>query len=170
MNLNWQNFLAAAGARFAEQRLLDFGDAAAERLAARDATVLAPLTHLGMIEVSGNDAATFLHNQFTSDINHLPVDKAQHSAWCSAKGRMLASFLLFRQGTRLQLQLAAGLLPTIIRRLRCTSCAARSASATVLPNAVCSAFRAHRRAMRWQRPVCRNPTHRWARRHLPTAW
>ncbi len=118
MNLNWQNFLAAAGARFAEQRLLDFGDAAAERLAARDATVLAPLTHLGMIEVSGNDAATFLHNQFTSDINHLPVDKAQHSAWCSAKGRMLASFLLFRQGTRLQLQLAAGLLPTIIRRLQ----------------------------------------------------
>ncbi|HPP46079.1 MAG TPA: folate-binding protein [Accumulibacter sp.] len=118
MNLNWQNFLAAAGARFAGQRLLDFGDAAGERLAGRDATVLVPLTHLAVIEVAGDEAAIFLHNQFTSDIKHLPEDQAQYSAWCSAKGRMLASFLLFRLPSGLQLQLAADLLPTIVRRLQ----------------------------------------------------
>lgn len=118
MNLNWQNFLIAAGAHFAEQRLLDFGDAAGERLAGRHGTVVAPLTHLGVIEVAGNDAAIFLHNQFTSNINHWPVDQAQYSAWCSAKGRMLATFLLFRLTSGLQLQLAADLLPTIVRRLQ----------------------------------------------------
>ncbi|MBL8396957.1 MAG: folate-binding protein YgfZ [Candidatus Accumulibacter sp.] len=118
MNLIWQESLGAAGARFDQQRLVDFGDAAAERLAGRDATIVAPLTHLGLIEVAGDEATTFLHNQLTSDVKHLSTDSAQHSAWCSAKGRMIASFLLFRDANRLQLQLAAGLVPAIVRRLR----------------------------------------------------
>ncbi|HNI71963.1 MAG TPA: folate-binding protein [Accumulibacter sp.] len=118
MNLIWQEFLSAAGARFDQQRLVDFGDAAAERLAGRDATVVAPLSHLGLIEVAGEEATTFLHNQLTSDVKHLPEDSAQHSAWCSAKGRMVASFLLFRESDRLQLQLAAALVSAIVRRLR----------------------------------------------------
>jgi glycine cleavage system aminomethyltransferase T len=47
----------------------------------------------------------------TSDVKHLASDAAQHSAWCSAKGRMLASFLVFRIGSDYQLQLSADLLP-----------------------------------------------------------
>ena len=118
MNPNWQEFLGASGACFDNGLVISFGDAATELKSARDATIIAPLTHLGLLECSGEEAKTFLHNQVTSDINHLGVDAAQHSAWCSAKGRMLVSFLLFRSGADYQLQLSADLVPTIQKRLQ----------------------------------------------------
>lgn len=117
-NSPWQEFLDASGACTNDGIVTDFGDPAAERLATRDGTIIAPLAHLGLIECNGPEAKNFLHNQVTSDINHLSADAAQHSAWCSAKGRMLASFLLFRNGDDYQLQMAADLVPTIEKRLR----------------------------------------------------
>ncbi len=117
-NSIWQDFLDASGANREQGIIVDFGNPGDERLAARDATIIAPLSHLGLIECSGPDAQNFLHNQVTSDINHLSVDAAQHSAWCSAKGRMLASFLLFRSGGSYQLQLSADLVAAIEKRLK----------------------------------------------------
>ena len=58
------------------------------------------LTHLSLLEAAGEDAKSFLHSQFTSDINHLADGQAQHAGWCSAKGRMQASFLAWRDGGR----------------------------------------------------------------------
>ncbi|SBT04067.1 Folate-binding protein YgfZ [Candidatus Accumulibacter aalborgensis] len=118
MNSIWQEFLGASGARIDHGLVMDFGDAAAELAAARDATIVSPLTHLGLIDVAGPDGKDFLHHQLTSDVNHLAADAAQHSAWCSAKGRMLASFLIFRSGPDYHLQLAADLLPAMHRRLQ----------------------------------------------------
>lgn len=118
MNTSWQEYLGARGACSGNGLVLNFGDAAAELEAARDATIVTPLTHLGLIECAGEEAKTFLHNQVTSDINHLGADAAQHSAWCSAKGRMLASFLLFRNGPDYRIQLSADLVPAIQKRLQ----------------------------------------------------
>ena len=118
MNASWLEFLCASGARVDQDLVADFGDAAAELLAAPAATIAAPLAHLGVIEVGGAEAATFLHQQLTSDVKHLADGEAQHSAWCSAKGRMLASFLVFRSGSNYRLQLSADLLPAILRRLQ----------------------------------------------------
>lgn len=118
MNLNWQDFLGGAGARIDRGLVTDFGDPAAELANASEATLVSPLTHLGLIEVAGPDAAAFLHNQLTSDVKHLASEMAQHSAWCSAKGRMLASFLLFHHGPDYRLQLSADLLPAIHKRLQ----------------------------------------------------
>ena len=118
MNSNWQEFLGASGACFDNDLVVSFGDAVSELKAARDATIIAPLTHLALLECTGDEAKTFLHNQVTSDINHLGADAAQHSAWCSAKGRMLASFLLFRNGPDFQVQLSADLAPAIQKRLQ----------------------------------------------------
>ena len=117
MNANWQEFLCAAGARIDPDQITDFGDAAAELASAREATVLAPLGHLGLLVASGPDAASFLHGQLTSDVKHLGEGRAQHSAWCSAKGRMLASLLLLHCGPDYFLQLSADLLPFIQKRL-----------------------------------------------------
>ncbi|TLD44343.1 MAG: tRNA-modifying protein YgfZ [Accumulibacter sp.] len=117
MNANWQEFLRASGARIDQDQVTDFGDAAGELAAARDATIVAPLSHLGLLELNGPDAASFLHNQLTSDVRHLAEGSAQHSAWCSAKGRMLASFLLLHCGPDYVLQLSADLLPFIHKRL-----------------------------------------------------
>ena len=113
MNSSWQDFLGASGAQFEQGMVMGFGDFSAEFIAARDATVLSPLSHLGLIECAGEDAKNFLHNQLTSDINHLAPGSAQHSAWCNAKGRMQASFLLFRNDTDYRALLSSDLLPGI---------------------------------------------------------
>ena len=101
MNTNWQDLLGASGARFDQGLVSDFGDLSAELAAASEATIISPLPHLGLIECTGEDAKSFLHNQVTSDINHLTSGLAQHSAWCTAKGRMLASFLFYRDATEI---------------------------------------------------------------------
>lgn len=58
---------------------------------------VAPLAHLGVIAVAGADAASFLQNQLTSDFALLRDGEARLAAWCSPKGRMLASFIGFRR-------------------------------------------------------------------------
>ncbi len=73
----------------------DFGDAGGELRAARDASVAVPLSHLGMLHISGGDALEFLHGQLSSDVKALTPGLAQYSAYCSAKGRVLADFLLW---------------------------------------------------------------------------
>ena len=120
MNPNWHSFLEATDAVIdaASNEIIHFGDAAGELKAAQQQTVLVPLTHLGLLAVNGEDAKSFLHNQFTSDINHLEAEQVQHSAWCSAKGRMQASFLVWREADDLRLILAADLQEAAQKRLQ----------------------------------------------------
>ena len=54
---------------------------------------IAPLPHLGVIRAQGDDAASFLHNQLTQDFLLLQPGQARLAAFCSAKGRMQASFV-----------------------------------------------------------------------------
>ena len=120
MNPNWHSFLESADAVIdtASSEILHFGDASGELKAAQKQTILVPLTHLGLLSASGEDAKTFLHSQFTSDINHLAADQAQHSAWCTAKGRMQASFLIWHAGNEFRLALAADLQEAAQKRLQ----------------------------------------------------
>ncbi|MDR2787155.1 MAG: folate-binding protein [Candidatus Accumulibacter sp.] len=118
MNAGWQDYLGTQGARIDDGEARDFGDPAGELAAARDATVIAPLTHFGLIECAGDDARVFLHNQLTSDVKHLEASGAQYAAWCSAKGRMLASLLLFCRGADHLALLSADLREFIRERLQ----------------------------------------------------
>lgn len=118
MNANWQEYLVANGARIDEGLVTDFGDPMVELDSARDATIMAPLVHLSLLECSGEDAGSFLHNQLTSDVNHLAPDAVQHAAWCTAKGRMQASFLNYRTSEGFRLLLSADLLAATQKRLQ----------------------------------------------------
>ena len=111
MNPNWRSFLESTEAAFDGDttELTTFGDAAGELKAAGSQTVLVPLTHLSLLEAAGEDAKSFLHSQFTSDVNHLKEGQAQHAGWCTAKGRMQASFLVWRQNDAYRMLLAADL-------------------------------------------------------------
>jgi len=51
---------------------------------------------LGVVLAEGADAAVFLHGQLSQDMNGQPADEARLAAYCSAKGRMLASLLAVR--------------------------------------------------------------------------
>ena len=58
--------------------------------------VTPPLTHLGVIRAEGPDAASFLHGQLTQDFSLLGAGEARLAALCTAKGRMIASFIGIR--------------------------------------------------------------------------
>ena len=116
---SWNTFLRTQGAVHNDDASVrDFGDAAAERRAARDADVLVDLSPLSLIRVSGADAKTFLNTQLTNDVTALAVDQTQLAAWCSPKGRMLAIFRVIRRADDYLLQLPAPLRDDIIKRLR----------------------------------------------------
>lgn len=46
-----------------------------------------------VVDARGPEARSFLHNQLTNDVTHLPARQAALAAFCSPKGRMLASLL-----------------------------------------------------------------------------
>lgn len=58
---------------------------------------VASLTHLGVIRIAGEDAAKFIHGQLTQDFSLLDLHSARLAAFCSAKGRMQASFIGFKR-------------------------------------------------------------------------
>ena len=79
---------------------------------------IAPLSHLGVIRVEGDDAAKFLHGQLTQDFALLGMDQARLAAFLSAKGRMQASFIGFkRSATEVLLVCSRDLLPPTLKRL-----------------------------------------------------
>lgn len=120
MNPHWRSFLESAEANFATaaDEVVDFGDANGELQAAGRQTVLVPLTHLALITAAGDDAKSFLHSQLTSDVNHLAAGHAQHAGWCTAKGRMQASFVVANSGDAYRLLLAADLAEATQKRLQ----------------------------------------------------
>jgi tRNA-modifying protein YgfZ len=77
----------------------------------------AELTQYGLLEATGNDARAFLHAQLTNDIAGLAVDRAQCAGWCSAKGRLLASFLVVPREDGYLMQLSRDLAPAVTKRL-----------------------------------------------------
>ncbi len=76
------------------------------------------LPHLGVIQAQGEDAANFLHNQLSNDVLLLPVGQARLAAFCSAKGRMQASFILVKTAPdTVLLVLSLDLLAQTLKRL-----------------------------------------------------
>ena len=57
---------------------------------------VAALPLLGVVQAQGEDAANFLHNQLSNDVLLLPVGQSRLAAFCSAKGRMQASFVVIK--------------------------------------------------------------------------
>lgn len=117
MTSAWQDALRASGARLAAGVVTDFGDAAAELRATRDGGIVAPLDHLGLIACSGADAQTFLHGQLSNDVKQLAPQRSEYAAYNSPKGRMLANFLLWREGEAYYLEFARALLAALQKRL-----------------------------------------------------
>ncbi len=55
------------------------------------------LTDTRILSFSGEDAVAFLNAQLTSDVAGLAVSHTQYSGYCTPKGRLLATFLLWRR-------------------------------------------------------------------------
>lgn len=119
----WFNFLAEQGAQFSTPdsagstpQLLSFATDNSAHTATSN--FVAPLGHLGLIAASGDDAANFLHNQLTNDVEHLDTSEARLAGYCSPKGRLLASMLIWKTADGIMLQLPREIQAGVQKRLQ----------------------------------------------------
>lgn len=85
--------------------------------AARAGGVFALLTHLGVLEFSGEDAEAFLQGQLTCDVADAGSSRSTYGAYCSPKGRMLANFLLWRDGASFFMVLSRDIVAATQKRI-----------------------------------------------------
>ena len=79
---------------------------------------MAALTHWGVIRARGADAASFLHGQLTNDFTALGLTHARLAGYCSAKGRLLASFVAWKTADdEILLACHASVLAATLKRL-----------------------------------------------------
>ena len=119
----WLNFLVAQGAQFniavsaeSAPQLLSFGAEMPTETARSN--FVTPLTHLGLISAAGEDAAHFLHNQLSNDVEHLDASQARLAGYCSPKGRLLADLLIWKTADGIMLQLPREIQAGIQKRLQ----------------------------------------------------
>lgn len=117
MNQNWLDYLSTHAACIDAGEVVHFGNARSELGLAQADTILAPLTHFSLIRATGEEAATFLHNLLSNDVQHLDQNRAERASFCSPKGRMLADFLIWRDGQDVLLQLSADIQPAMLKKL-----------------------------------------------------
>jgi folate-binding protein YgfZ len=113
----WSEYLLTQGARLLGDAVADFGAPLDEARAARTSLVVADLSNWGLIGLSGEEAQTFLHGQITNAVQGMDPGRAVFAGYCSAKGRMLANFLVIRRGEDLLVMLPEGLRTAIQKRL-----------------------------------------------------
>jgi folate-binding protein YgfZ len=114
---DWTDFLSSRGATLDNGVVTSFGDIAGELAAARAQTVVADLSHFGLIGFSGEEAQTFLHGQVTNDLRGLGPQAAVFAGYLSPKGRMLANFLVLKRGGDVLVMLPEELREGIQKRL-----------------------------------------------------
>ena len=79
---------------------------------------MAELTNLGVIRAAGEDAVKFLQGQLTQDVVSLDLTQARLAAFCNAKGRMQASFIVFKRSQDdVLLVCSRDILPATLKRL-----------------------------------------------------
>ncbi len=80
-----------------------------------------PLPDLAVIEARGDDAASFLQGQLTNDVAVLDGGRACLAGYCTAKGRLLASMVVWRpaspEGAALNMLVKADLAENLLKRL-----------------------------------------------------
>ena len=81
-------------------------------------SVICDTSYLSLVKVSGEDATTFLQGQFSNDIDLLTENNSQLNSYNSPKGRMYASFRLYKSGDDFFMLLPKEILDPIVKRLR----------------------------------------------------
>lgn len=115
VNTEWNNFLQQYNPLVTNERIERFDYAGSASTAPVRMTAL---SFLGTIRVSGTDAAELLQGQLTNDVTQLDGQQSHLSGLCTPKGRLIASFRLWKTDEDYYLSLPRDLLETVIKRLR----------------------------------------------------
>src|SRR5437016_561539 len=88
-----------AGAAFADDAGWSmprhYGDAIAEYHHTRAAASIFDVSNRGKIQVTGKDAASFLHNLCTNDVANLPLGAGCEAFFCNPKAKVIAHALIY---------------------------------------------------------------------------
>ncbi|MCX7089062.1 MAG: folate-binding protein [Methylococcales bacterium] len=114
MNLSWKQYLLNLNAQLLAKQ--DFPVSAHDADMPRNFSY--PITHLAVLRVSGEDAATFLQGQCTCDIHELNEKNSRFGAFCNAKGRVITTFMLLKSHQDWLLIVPSELLADIQSRLQ----------------------------------------------------
>lgn len=117
MHTLWQAFLAAQGAIVENGAVVHFGSPQHELRTAANGTIMADLSQYGLLTVAGSDAGNFLQGQLTNDVRLLTGNNSQYAGYCSAKGRLLALFLVHAHEDCFYLQCNSAIAAAIMKRL-----------------------------------------------------
>ena len=79
--------------------------------------MLCELDALSVLDIVGEDAATFLQGQLSNDVQALATGAAQYTSYNSPKGRMLANFVLWREPMMYRALLPADIGESVRKRL-----------------------------------------------------
>lgn len=116
---SWLHFLQHHGAEAIDPQTQAIGGFPCAAGAAPPSTdFVVPLTEFGLIAANGADAATFLHNQLTNDVEHLTQEQVRLAGYCTPKGRLLATFLMWKSADAIYLQLPQELQAGVQKRLQ----------------------------------------------------
>jgi folate-binding protein YgfZ len=133
----WLQFLVRQGANISLSAPFEISCfAKSTACSPSDAGFIAPLTDIGLIAVAGEDAALFLHNQLTNDVLHLGIAEARLAGYCSPKGRLLATMLMWKSADAVILQLPREIQPAVQKRLQMFVLRAKAKLADVTDNHV----------------------------------
>jgi folate-binding protein YgfZ len=89
-----------------------------EMIELHNSTCLINLSARTLIRVDGAEAEAFLQGQLTQDVGALEGSRVLWAAHCSPKGRMLASFLIWKSADQIWLDAPEDLSEPALRRLR----------------------------------------------------
>ncbi len=84
----------------------------------QDRPVLSVLDNLCCYKVTGEDATDFLQGQFSNDIKQVDADHAQLTAYCTPKGRMLATFFIGKHTDGYLLVTSSDIADEVMKRLQ----------------------------------------------------
>jgi len=87
------------------------------QLIAMTAVTATRLTDWTLLRYTGADASTFLHGQLTCDVQALKPGASSYGGYCTPKGRLLATFLLWADADGFMMLLPAALAEAIRKRL-----------------------------------------------------
>ena len=118
MNEQWQNFLQQNGATVDNGMVSSFTNKAFDFQHIDQETVLVDLSHRNLVKASGTDSKDFLQGQFCNDVANVDDSHSQLSAYCTPKGRILASFHLFQADADYFLSIPADVVEATLKRLR----------------------------------------------------
>ena len=116
MNSIWQKYLTQLGAVIKNNQVVSFGSTC-DPIYSIEHTYLCELSILGVIHATGEEAQSFLHSQFTNDLNRVTSDLSQLSCYCNPKGRMLSIFRVYKKDADYYLILPRDVLEQTLSKL-----------------------------------------------------